>query len=267
MKTYIGTKTVKAKPMTRGEYNAYRGWAMPADENGTDAGYLVEYIDGGKANDSRHAGYISWSPGDVFERAYREVPTDYRQRVRDEHALLTSNLDKLRLFLCGEQARCLPDGERHRMSRQCRLMSESREVLGERIAAFPQDGAPSEPPTVAIPADEALLDFGSALDLLKQGVCVARLGWNGKGMFVYLVPADRYPAKTDAAKAYFGENGLVPYNAYLAIKNADGTVSTWVPSVNDCLADDWVIVLPGVATIADTGPLETSEADALPYPA
>ena len=72
-KTYIGTKIIRALPMARQEYNDYRGWQLPADENGDDEGYLVEYVDGGKANDSRHAGYISWSPKDVFERAYRSV--------------------------------------------------------------------------------------------------------------------------------------------------------------------------------------------------
>lgn len=71
MKTYIGTKTLHAQPMTRGEYNAYRGWQLPDGEDPADEGYLVEYQDGGKANDSRHAGYISWSPADVFERSYR----------------------------------------------------------------------------------------------------------------------------------------------------------------------------------------------------
>ena len=35
---------------------------------------------------------------------------------------------------------------------------------------------------------------------------------------------------------------MVPYNAYMAIKNVDNTVSTWVPSVNDCLATDWGVV-------------------------
>lgn len=59
--------------MTRGEYNDYRGWQYPEGEDQTVVGYLVEYEDGGKANDSRHAGYISWSPADVFERAYKEV--------------------------------------------------------------------------------------------------------------------------------------------------------------------------------------------------
>ena len=72
-KTYIGTKIIRALPMTRQEYNDYRGWQLPADENGDDEGYLVEYVDGGKANDPRHDGYISWSPSDVFKRAYRSV--------------------------------------------------------------------------------------------------------------------------------------------------------------------------------------------------
>lgn len=73
MKRYVGTKFLKAKPMTRGEYNAYRGWTLPADEDSADAGYLVEYEDGGKANDARHAGYISWAPADVFERTYSQT--------------------------------------------------------------------------------------------------------------------------------------------------------------------------------------------------
>ncbi|WP_287994199.1 hypothetical protein [Acidiphilium sp.] len=75
MKSYIGTKAVKARPMDRGSYNAYRGWDVPADEDPADEGYLVEYIDGGKANHPAHEGYISWSPKDVFERAYVETGT------------------------------------------------------------------------------------------------------------------------------------------------------------------------------------------------
>lgn len=64
MKTYIGTKMIQACPMTRGAYNEYRGWTIPADENPADEGYMVKYSDG----------YVSWSPKDVFEEAYR--PTD-----------------------------------------------------------------------------------------------------------------------------------------------------------------------------------------------
>ena len=73
MKNYIGTKTIKAKPMTRLEYNNYRGWELPSDENGEDKGYLVEYLDSPNKNHPDHEGYISWSPKDVFEKAYKET--------------------------------------------------------------------------------------------------------------------------------------------------------------------------------------------------
>jgi len=86
------------------------------------------------------------------------------------------------------------------------------------------------------------LDFGTALLALKDGKRVARAGWNGKGLFVYLVPAASYPAQTGAAKSFFGTDGLVPYNAYMAVKNVDDTVSTWAPSCIDALAEDWLIV-------------------------
>lgn len=160
-KNYIGTKLIAAVPMTRQAYNDFRGWTLPADENGADDGYLVEYKDGGKPNTKEFAGYVSWSPKEQFEGAYRET-----------------------------------------------------------------DG----------------LTFGIALEALQRGCKLARSGWNGKGMFVYYVPANAYPVQTGAAKSHFGEGSLVPYNAYFAIKNVNETVSTWVPSVNDVLAEDWAIV-------------------------
>ena len=69
---YEGTKRVHAKPMNRGDYNVYRGWEVPADENPADEGYLVEYVDGGRGNDSRHAGYISWSQRMFLSAATRK---------------------------------------------------------------------------------------------------------------------------------------------------------------------------------------------------
>ncbi len=62
MRKYVGTKQIEAREMTRGEYNIYRGWKIPDNENPTDAGYLVRYSDG----------YISWSPKKQFDEAYRE---------------------------------------------------------------------------------------------------------------------------------------------------------------------------------------------------
>lgn len=85
------------------------------------------------------------------------------------------------------------------------------------------------------------LSFGQALEALEAGRAVAREGWNGKGMFLYLVPAASYPAQTGIAKAFWGQGALVPYRAYFALKTVDGDVATWSPSTSDCLAKDWAI--------------------------
>ena len=74
MQNYIGTKQVRGMPMNRADYNTLRGWTVPADENPSDEGYLVEYLDGGMPNHPGFAGYISWSPKKQFDDAYR--PTD-----------------------------------------------------------------------------------------------------------------------------------------------------------------------------------------------
>lgn len=59
--------------MTRQEYNDYRDWKLPDDEQhlANEQGFLVEYMDGGRANHKDHVGYISWSPKDVFEQSYK----------------------------------------------------------------------------------------------------------------------------------------------------------------------------------------------------
>ena len=62
MKDYIGVKVVAAEPMSRGEYNAYRGWKIPSDENPEDEGYHIRYSDG----------YESWCPKKQFNEAYRK---------------------------------------------------------------------------------------------------------------------------------------------------------------------------------------------------
>jgi len=71
MKSYIGTKLINAMPMNRQDYNTFRGWTLPAGENGADEGYLVEYTDGGSRNTEAYKGYVSWSPKEQFENAYR----------------------------------------------------------------------------------------------------------------------------------------------------------------------------------------------------
>lgn len=88
------------------------------------------------------------------------------------------------------------------------------------------------------------LDFSEALHRLKAGATISRSGWNGKGMFLYLVPAASYPAQTEAAKQHFGSS--VPYQSYIAMKTADGTVVPWLASQTDLLATDWIATIPGM---------------------
>lgn len=87
------------------------------------------------------------------------------------------------------------------------------------------------------------MNFGQAIEALKQGKKVMRSGWNGKGMFLYYVPAASYPPSTDIAKqAFSGQD--VPYGAYIAMKTAQGNVVPWLASQTDVLAEDWEIVSP-----------------------
>lgn len=71
MNKFIGVKLIEAEPMTRGDYNLFRGWIIPGDENPNDEGYLVRYSDS----------YVSWSPKDVFEGAYLEVTPNPRLKT------------------------------------------------------------------------------------------------------------------------------------------------------------------------------------------
>jgi hypothetical protein len=85
------------------------------------------------------------------------------------------------------------------------------------------------------------MDFGAALIALRAGHRVARSGWNGKGMFIYLVPAGNYFPTTSVAKAYFGGQ-LVPYKPYIAMKTVDEDVVPWLASQTDLLAEDYFVV-------------------------
>jgi hypothetical protein len=158
---YFGTKQILARSMTRQEYNDYRGWQLPADENGADEGFLVEYADGGPSNHPSHKGYISWSPKDVFERSYQ--------------------------------------------------------------------------PTTA-------MSFGHAVAALKAGKRVARAGWNGKGMFLFLVPGSRFKVNRPPLLGIYPEGHEISYHAHIDMKTAQGDVVPWLASQSDVLADDWQIV-------------------------
>lgn len=119
-----------------------------------------------------------------------------------------------------------------------------------------EDGYPSFSPAAAFESgysrldDNPLLNFGQALELLKQGFKVARLGWNGKGMWLALsggmvgriVSADNFwsQANRDYAISRGGSAHVLPC---ITMKTATGEILMgWLASQTDMLAEDWVIV-------------------------
>lgn len=86
--------------------------------------------------------------------------------------------------------------------------------------------------------------FGEALRLLKQGKRMTRLGWNGKGLSVVYQKGypQGIPCNKQTAEAWgMNEGDLFKCEPYLQISTVDGSHAMWVPSIRDCLADDWVI--------------------------
>lgn len=87
--------------------------------------------------------------------------------------------------------------------------------------------------------------FGKAIELMKRGHLVARIGWNGKGMAVAYQPGypDGIPCNQNTAKTWHMPEGtLFKCNPYLQLRCADGTYQMWVASQTDILSDDWEIV-------------------------
>lgn len=141
MDYFIGSKIIKARPMSRIDYNNYRGWELPDYENGADEGFLVEYLDGGEANHKDHAGYISWSPKEVFENAYLPVgdlseKAPHQQRVICEHAELATRLQKLNDFLFSEAFNKLEKPDRISLAEQRDVMGVYLSILNQRISRF-----------------------------------------------------------------------------------------------------------------------------------
>ena len=138
MKQYIGTKIVKAEPMTRGDYNNYRGWQIPADEDPTDEGYLMEYENG----------HEQWLPKEMFEADYIEydknklpatavISTDYKERFKAEYAQLVIRYEGLKGMLKKWDDGTLefePTCPRSIYNMQIKAMSEYIAVLEARAA-------------------------------------------------------------------------------------------------------------------------------------
>lgn len=94
------------------------------------------------------------------------------------------------------------------------------------------------------------MNFGQAIEHLKDGGCIARADWTGKGMRVFLNKGSRAPVWKGAdylsgvSHALFdeGEPGTSIRMPNLNMRAADGSIVTgWLPALTDILAEDWMI--------------------------
>jgi hypothetical protein len=88
-------------------------------------------------------------------------------------------------------------------------------------------------------AREGTMCFGEALAALKRGEKVRRRGWNGKGMFIFLVPGSNFTVSRPPLLGIYPEGTPIEYHAHVDMKTADDKVVPWLCSQTDLLAEDW----------------------------
>ena len=86
------------------------------------------------------------------------------------------------------------------------------------------------------------MDFSDALQNVKSGMRMRRSGWNGKGMFIFLVPGSKFIVNREPLLSILGEGTEVNYHGHIDMKTADGQIVPWLCSQTDMLASDWELV-------------------------
>lgn len=89
------------------------------------------------------------------------------------------------------------------------------------------------------------MPFSLALDLLKEGCCVTRKSWSSKQMVIAYQKGypDGIPCNKQTADTWGMQEGdLFKCNPYLQIRQADGSHSMWTPSMDDLMAEDWMLL-------------------------
>ena len=85
-------------------------------------------------------------------------------------------------------------------------------------------------------------DFGGALAALRDGRRVCREGWNGKGMFLFLVPGSKFKVNRAPLLGIYPEGTEIDYHPHIDMKTAQGYVVPWLASQADMLASDWQVL-------------------------
>lgn len=230
MKKYIGTKVVDATPAWRVDGKVYlKDEAVPKSMNRED-GYKVVYEDG----------YESWSPKDVFEKAYKSCET-FLDRMKLEFESEVDKFKKGDTFIRSEKFNELPIVARVLLYAQNKTQKMYCGLLENRI-----DAAENNNPLLK------LFDFGTAIKFLEAGGAIRRSGWYGKGLFVVkqvpshitddIIPNMQSLPQSAKNLLMSRDNPHIDYTNQMLIINPDGRADSWVPSSSDVFAEDWEVV-------------------------
>ena len=82
--------------------------------------------------------------------------------------------------------------------------------------------------------------IGWAVEQMRRGNRVCRVGWNVKGMFLFLVPGSIFTVNIPPLLGIYPEGTQVNYHPHVDMKTATEEIVPWVCSQSDLLAADWV---------------------------
>ena len=86
------------------------------------------------------------------------------------------------------------------------------------------------------------MTFSEALVLIKAGQQLARSGWNGAGMFVFLVQGSTFIVNRAPLLGIYPAGTEINYHAHIDMRTANGQIVPWLASQTDVLAEDWQVV-------------------------
>jgi len=90
--------------------------------------------------------------------------------------------------------------------------------------------------------EQDLVSFSEAIEALKKGLRIARDGWNGKGMYLFLIGTDMTQQGIGGWTYTNGVNDNHELLPFIAMKTADDKAVPWLASQTDILSEDWEII-------------------------
>jgi|GEM_PF-137597 len=103
------------------------------------------------------------------------------------------------------------------------------------------------------------MSFGHAIKAMQDGHRVARAGWNGADMFIFLVTGSTFFADREPFLSILGKGTRFQYQEHIDMRTADGQIIPWNASQADMLANDWMIVGEAIVVANDAPAVDVAE--------